>query len=476
MDKVTFVILSFEGPDRYSHAGGLGTRVAGLSDALARMGIETHVFFIGDPNLPGHEVKVGGKLHLHRWCQWISKHHPRGVYDGEEGKLPDWTRSIPFWLEHEFLPQRIANGGKVVVLAEEWQTAGSVLGLGGVIARNGWQRNVKLLWNANNTFGFERVDWPALKLAAAITTVSKYMKHVLWRYGVDARVIPNGIAESWLRPLDRRACTQLARAVQGRLTLAKVARWDPDKRWDMAVDAVAYAKRLGGSPFFIARGGSEQHGQEVMARAEKRGLKLARVRWSGNGPEPMTEAIRSALDSDMVVLDGYLSEEQMRVLFHVADAVLANSGVEPFGLVGLETMAVGGIALVGCTGEDYVTPGHDAISLQSNDPREIVHHIGYLTTSGDVVRRMRVAARHTAARYTWSAVIERVQMPYLSELGLLTRSSRVVMPVPFRPTEPRLAVPVIAPDWNRNGGMKRNPVLVGAARRSNNGKDQVPAE
>ncbi|MBI4219737.1 MAG: glycosyltransferase family 4 protein, partial [Chloroflexi bacterium] len=439
MDKVTFIILSFEGPDRYSHAGGLGTRVAGLSDALARMGFETHLFFIGDPNLPGHEVSLDGKLNLHRWCQWISKHHPRGVYDGEEGKLPDWTGSIPWWLENEFLPQTIASGSKVVVIAEEWQTVGSILGLRNVIARHGWQRDVKLLWNANNTFGFDRIDWPALKLAAAITTVSKYMKHVLWRFGVDARVIPNGIAESWLKPLDRRACTQLARAVQGRLTLAKVARWDPDKRWDMAVDAVAYAKRLGGAPLFIARGGAEQHGREVVARAERRGLKLARVRWSGGGAEQMTEAIRSAVDCDMIVLDGYLTEEQRRVLFHVADAVLANSGVEPFGLVGLETMAVGGIALVGCTGEDYVTPGHDAISLQSDDPREIVHHIRYLNDSDEVVRKMRLAARQTASRYTWGAVIERVQMPYLNELGLLTGSNRVMLLAPAQPAETRHA-------------------------------------
>jgi hypothetical protein len=38
-------------------------------------------------------------------------------------------------------------------------------------------------------------------------------------------------------------------------------------------------------------------------------------------------------------------------------------------------MAMGGIAFVGSTGEDYATNGYDTISLQTTDPREIVHHL-----------------------------------------------------------------------------------------------------
>ena len=99
--EITFVVLSFEGPDAYSHAGGLGSRVTELVNALSNMGFETHLFFVGDPNLPGHECLKKGKLHFHRWCQWISQYHTGGVYDGEEGKLYDWERSLPDWLEKE---------------------------------------------------------------------------------------------------------------------------------------------------------------------------------------------------------------------------------------------------------------------------------------------------------------------------------------------------------------------------------------
>jgi glycosyltransferase involved in cell wall biosynthesis len=415
---LTFVILSFEGPDPYSCAGGLGTRVSELSKALASMGYETHLFFVGDPDLPGHESREAERLQLHRWCQWISRYHPGGVYDGEEGKVADWTHSLPPWLETEFLEPRVARGGLVIVLAEEWQTAGSILALREVLVRRGWQNRVRLLWNANNTFSFHRIDWGRLREAATITTVSRYMKHTMWRFGVDALVIPNGVPDRWLQPLDREACRHLSQLFRGRLALAKVARWDPDKRWLMAVDAVAEAKRLGLRPLFLARGGLEDHRHEVLDRAARRGLAVAYAHWTGEDVRAMVDAIRPAVTADMMVLQGFLSEAQRRALFHTADAVLANSGLEPFGLVGLETMAVGGVAFVGSTGEEYATPGHDAICLQTSDPREIVHYVAHLHSRADVEAQLRRAARRSATRYTWKSVIHRVLLPILDELGV----------------------------------------------------------
>lgn len=415
---LTFVILSFEGPDPYSCAGGLGTRVSELSKALASTGYETHLFFVGDPDLPGHESIMDGRLQLHRWCQWISRYHAGGVYDGEEGKVADWTGSLPPWLETEILEPRVARGGLVVVLAEEWQTVGSVLALHEVLVRRGWQDRVRLLWNANNTFSFHRIDWGRLREAATITSVSRYMKHTMWGSGVDALVIPNGVPDRWLQPLDREACRRLSQLFRGRLALAKVARWDPDKRWLMAVDAVAEAKRLGLRPLFLARGGLEDHRHEVLGRAARRGLAVTHAHWIGQDVGAMVDAIRPAVTADMMVLQGYLSEAQRRALFHTADAVLANSGLEPFGLVGLETMAVGGVAFVGCTGEEYATPGHDAICLQTSDPREIVHYVSYLRSRADVEAQLRRAARRSATRYTWQSVIRRVLIPILDELGV----------------------------------------------------------
>jgi glycosyltransferase involved in cell wall biosynthesis len=432
LSDVTFILLSFEGPDQYAHAGGLGSRVSGLSEALADMGFETHLFFIGDPDLPGHEAI--GNLHVHRWCQWISRHHPS-----------DWNRSLPEWLETELIAPRMASNTPVVVLGEEWHTTGTLLRLREIVLRRGWAGRVHLVWNANNIFGFDRIDWAALGRAVTVTTVSRYMKHVLWDYGVDARVVPNGIPEDWMRPVDRRACADLSRLFRGRMTLLKVARFDPDKRWDMSVDAVALLRRQGRRPLFLARGGLEAHGAQVLERARQNGLRLGFARWSGRSTEALAEALAEAqgpfLLTDMVVLEGYLSLEQRRALFHVVDAVLANSGIEPFGLVGLETMAVGGVAFVGCTGEDYVTHGHDAISLQTSDPREIARNAIYLRLSRKSAAKLRKAARHSAARYTWRAVIQRVLPLFLEGLGVSVVASR-----PDKPMSPRTAPPVSPPE------------------------------
>src|SRR5262245_6195389 len=165
--QLQFHLLSFEGPDGYSRAGGIASRVEGLARTLATLGFETHLWFIGDPSLPGHESS--GWLHLHRWCQWISRYHPGGVYDGEEAKRNDLVSSLPPYLL-QVLEGRLA-GRHAVILAEEWQTADAVLHLDWLLRRGGLRERVSMLWNANNVFGFERIDWPRLGEASVITTV-----------------------------------------------------------------------------------------------------------------------------------------------------------------------------------------------------------------------------------------------------------------------------------------------------------------
>ena len=112
-------------------------------------------------------------------------------------KLHDWETTIPYSLESEILESELAAGRSVVVLGEEWQTSSLMITLREILVRRGWEDRVRLLWNANNTFSFHRIDWDRLKAAATITTVSRYMKQVMRGVGAEARVIPNGIPESW---------------------------------------------------------------------------------------------------------------------------------------------------------------------------------------------------------------------------------------------------------------------------------------
>ena len=404
-----FHIVSFEGPDPYSRAGGLATRVEGLAETLAALGFETHLWFVGDPDLPGHETR--GRLQLHRWSQWVSRHHPGGVYDGESLKEPEFAGSLPPYLLREVLLPYLRNGGRAVILAEEWHTVHAVLHLHWLLERSGLRERVAMLWNANNTFGFERIPWDRLAQAATITTVSRYMKYRMRQWSVDPLVIPNGLPDDAFDSPSPRACAELSRRFRDRTVLTKMARWDPDKRWLGAVEIVAGMKRAGWSPLLIARGGMEPHGVEVRKAARTRGLSWIEREASKPGAAGLLDALRDVNGANVVNLRSHVDAEGRHILFRGSAVVLANSAHEPFGLVGLETMAAGGIACTGCSGEDYAVPGRNALVLETDDPREFLSLFQRLRTHPREAQALRRAGRRTARQFAWPEIVQRVLVP-----------------------------------------------------------------
>jgi glycosyltransferase involved in cell wall biosynthesis len=421
-ETTAFVFLSFEGPDRYSMAGGLGTRITHLTQALARAGYETHLCFVGDPEAPGEEHREEGRLVLHRWCQWISRYYPLGVYQGEEGKRYDFTDMIPHYIAGTLMPHLLSAGKQVVIQGEEWQTAEALCAASDLLHWRGLRDRAFFAWNANNDNGFERVNWERLSYVGLLTTVSRYMKHRMWQEGVDPVVIGNGIPESMLEAPAPEAAEALRRAVHGDTLLFKVARFDPDKRWDMALGAVAEMRRRGRRPTLLMRGGAEPHGAEVLARAAQQGLRVSPV-WrngaDGESTEAYLAAIAQADGADVIDLRFFLPDSLVRLGYRAADAVLANSGHEPFGLVGLEAMAAGGIAFTGATGEEYARHLENAVVLQTSDPREIVYYLEWLRAKPEVSAALRAEGRRTAERHTWPKVI--TQLVAALECGLSDR-------------------------------------------------------
>ena len=102
----------------------------------------------------------------------------------------------------------------------------------------------------------------------------------------------------------------------------------------------------------------------------------------------------------------FLPEEFVRTTYAAADATLANSGHEPFGLVGLEVMAAQGIAVTGSTGEDYAVSFENTIVTETDDPDEIVGYLLYLRRHPEEQERIRTAGRQTAEQFLWDQVIE----------------------------------------------------------------------
>jgi alpha-amylase len=406
--------------------------------ALARRGCRTHLVFIGDPSLPATEEREGGLLTLHRWSQWISERHPAGVYDGEDGKVWDFNESVPQFVLDHFVRPALESDLLPVILAEEWHTAETVIRLHDLLVAAGVRNRCVVLWNANNTMSFHRVDWSRLSVAAQLTTVSRYMKHIMWKMGLNPLVIPNGIPEDLLRRVNQTRVQQLRRLLHARdaILLFKVGRFDPAKRWLMAVEAAARIKAAGHRVSFVMRGGIEEHGREVFSRADELGLQVCHVTGRPETWQDLVRLLDGLPRSDVYHFSFHMTADLMRPFYAAADGVLANSGHEPFGLVGLEGMAAGGLVFVGSTGEEYSFAGPCAISLDTDDPEEIVAETLELRDDRSRAREIRMSARRTAAEFTWDKVINVI----MDKVRFVARSIGALEPATQQPTVERVAI------------------------------------
>ncbi len=392
-------IVAFEGPDRYAFVGGLAVRVTELSRALGELDFDVDLIFVGDPLL--EPVEQRGNVRLRRWCQWISQHHVRDVYDGEVGKIADMTQSVPRFLVDDYLQR---SEEPALIVFEDWQVAPAAIRFDALARERGVRHRAIAMWNANNTYGFETIDFGALARAATLTAVSRYMKFEIGLCGEQALVIPNGIPAA-LPEVDRYAATALVRDSFGRRrVLLKVGRFDPDKRWMQAIDALAMLRDARHDVQLIVRGGREAYAEEVFARAASHGLRVEHVAIADANAQRIADAAQNS-SADIVNLTSFLPDEALFTLYAAADAVLANSGKEPFGLVGLEVMAAGGIAVCGSTGEDYARAFDNAIVCDSGDGAELAAYLDELFADEALSEHLRAAAPETARRFTWPSVL-----------------------------------------------------------------------
>jgi glycosyltransferase involved in cell wall biosynthesis len=401
------VLVAFEGPDRYSFVGGLATRMNDLAEALVARGHHVRHIFIGDPKLPPVEERLDGRLRLERWGQWISEHHPKDVYDGEDGKRRDLTASLPRHLVNDVVAPAAQGGRDVTILFEDWQTADTAIATHLLLRLAGLRSSASLLWNSNNTYGYHEVDFRSLEQSAVITTISRFMRAETLRLaGVDPQILPNGIAERYLRPLPPQHPRTLRAAFGARPTFVKVARFDADKRWLWAIDAIAALRDQGQRPRLLMRGSRSDYADVVQARIRAGRLSVERLVLPAEAPvQDVAAAIRGS-EADVAFLDFFIAENVLRALYAAADGVLANSEKEPFGLVGLEVMASGGVAFVGRTGEDYAIPYGNSVVVQTDDPRELAAHLATLRADPPLVTRIRAEGRATAKRFSWPLVLE----------------------------------------------------------------------
>ncbi len=416
------VMVSFEGPDQYSQAGGLGVRARELCRALAAQGFSTTLVFVGDPAKPHRETDAG--VNLVRWCQEISRRHLSGVYEGEWEKRAELSRTLPGHLLETVFRPAAAAGRVVAVLCEEWHTAEFCRVLSDRLYAEGLRDRAVLLWNANNDFGFGGIDWTALSFVSSVTTVSRYMKHLMWQYDVNPVVIPNGIPESALAPVDGGAVRAIRAAAETSCLAFKIGRFSPDKRWHQAVAAIAELRSEGLPARLLMRGGIEPFGAQVLGFARSIGLTVVDWYDSVEDASGVVAALNQTDGAPIVNLSRFLPDALIAEINAAATAVLANSGHEPFGLVGLEAMAAGGVAMVGATGEEYARPYGNAIVIETDDPAEVASALRGLVEQPALPRRLRRAARRDAADFAWPLVVDGL----LERLRFMCLHQRVSLP------------------------------------------------
>jgi glycosyltransferase involved in cell wall biosynthesis len=166
------------------------------------------------------------------------------------------------------------------------------------------------------------------------------------------------------------------------------------------------------------RGGIEPYGREVLRIAAELGLHVEeRVLLSPNESE-IIQLLDGLEETDILSLLTPLNRKTCSLLFRAADAILANSSHEPFGLVGLEAMAAKGLACVGNTGEDYAVRGYNALVMDTDDPREFLGAFGRVKNDRGEGRGLREAGQRTARQFAWPTIIQKILLPKITLSGL----------------------------------------------------------
>jgi hypothetical protein len=419
-ENTVFIILCFEGPDNYAMAGGLGDRITCLTNTLAEMGFGVHHIFIGDPEMDGIEYRQDGKLVLHRWCQWISESHRSGVYDGESWKLEDYTSSAPLFVVQEIARPAISQGKLVVILGEEWQTAEAMCCIHDLLHVYHLRDRAVMFWNANEIYGFEQIDWEYLSRAATITVVSEYMKQIMLKRSITPVVIPNGIPEALLEEVNKADVAQIREALSTETIFTKVSRRHEDRGWRPAVRAIHNLNKLGEGSKLLAHLAIESDRQKIAHQVNSLGLVMKNINLkvdpqnhylrsaSKQDFTPYLEAISEGAKADILNLLFPIPPSLLRVLYQASDVVLASSGHDPFGLVGMEAIAAGAVVFTSRSAEGHAEHMGNAIVLNNYTAEEIQFYTSHLRIHPEKGEKIRASARQTAEQWTWQEVVRRL--------------------------------------------------------------------
>jgi glycosyltransferase involved in cell wall biosynthesis len=140
----------------------------------------------------------------------------------------------------------------------------------------------------------------------------------------------------------------------------------------------------------------------------------------------LLSAVAAGRESDVIVLVSDVNADAWGKLLRGADGVLGSSRHERFGRVGVETMAVGGVACTGTSGEEYARAGENGLVFAGEAPGEFIVQGDAVFARANRVEAMRRFGPRTARRYTWERVREGHLLPRAGAFdGLASDAVRV---------------------------------------------------
>ncbi|HHX40859.1 MAG TPA: glycosyltransferase family 4 protein [Armatimonadetes bacterium] len=119
------------------------------------------------------------------------------------------------------------------------------------------------------------------------------------------------------------------------------------------------------------------------------------------GAAALRESLARCASRADIVLPGYIADEDLPVLYSMADALVFPSLTEGFGLPPLEAMACGTPVVVADVPPFDETLGDAAVRVAPEDPQAIAAGIRQVLEDPLLAARLREAGREQAALFTW---------------------------------------------------------------------------
>jgi glycosyltransferase involved in cell wall biosynthesis len=413
-------MLSWEFPPRI--VGGIARHVAELSRALARGGLEVDVVTAHHPGAPETEeiqegrAGQGGRVRVIR--AWPPPIAPLD-FVGE-------IHQLNFDLLAKVTGRRAE--GYELIHAHDWLVAFAARTL-----KHGW--GLPMVATVHGTEG-GRNQGIHTPLQHYIHTVEWLLTYEAWRVICCSEAMVAEVEGGLGAPLDK--LRVVANGVDPKRVRCRAS----------AAELAAYRRRWAGEGerilVFVGRLVREKGVEvlleampEVLAAHPEAKLVVAGGGWRGH----LEERAKALGVGGKVAFAGFVPEEELPLLYAVAEVAVYPSLYEPFGIVALEAMAAGVPVVTSDAGglREVVRHGETGLQTWANNPGSLAWGIKQVLSDGRLAARLREAgAREVRQRYGWEAIAAQTVAIYQEVLEARGESARMrALPISGPGVRPR---------------------------------------